>query len=928
MHLQTGSGKTFTMGTGLDGNLDESTQGNKIPISNYLILVGLVPRAVNYLMETLQRQYGNLDCNGNNSKDESFFEIYTSFLEIYNEEIVDLLAPTESCGTRSGASKRKSGGFSIREDAKGEIYLTGIREEKIVNGDEIFTLLQKGSLSRTTKSTEMNMVSSRSHAIFTLLLRQRREFGAKVLASKLHFVDLAGSERLKRTQAKGDRVKESISINSGLLALGNVISALGDPHKRSTHIPYRNSKLTRLLQDSLGGNSQTLMIACASPSSDNFLESLNTLKYADRAKNIQNIVQINEEIGGNGAFEAAQLKKQIASLKQEILHLRTSRRSENSETNANDSTSSAASSVYAKSMNSRSAMDQAEMARLRVQNSELKRRVTQMSKEKATIEAERDAFKAAAGPNAVKSSSMKLIAELKGRIAELETSATFNSIGTSVAPVNSTIINNSNIQAQQAPQTPIWLRQANVLVSKARDEIRENLQTIRKIEFENTSVGANMNESSNAMDEDEPMTPSKSSHQNSHNQNLQLLLTPSKSLQFSSSLSSLSHSGGVLQLTHAQFSAAVATRCESLMNRVRSDLALKEDLIRQFEICQAEYSSMRRNYDEKLRLVQENLQQAQRERDLAIKKATSANPSASAPTTTSISNRRYEERIKSLGKELNVARASAAEAQRALQARSSSAESSMKSLRVQLEAMRIEKSKLLARLAEETNKLKSDCFAHDSELTELRQREYRATESARKLKKAYDFQKALLQKRIEQNHQARHKIRHLLLALKKQRSGGSIGFDESEISEFMMDTGSENNSTDDCTTGIEPENDSSQAREEEPASASSAEVTADTQTTSANLHSDDDEILLQLNEQTEAVLNEEITMMDIDNISEESIEEKLNSGNHQQQQANIVNFIESQTGEVPRSALRHSPLISRRRDVFAKLEENKKNPFK
>lgn len=887
-----------------------------------------MPRAVNYLMETLQGQYGNLDCNGNNSNSGGpFFEIYTSFLEIYNEEIVDLLAPSESCGTRSGASKRKSGGFSIREDAKGEIYLTGIREEKIVNCDEIFALLQKGSLSRTTKSTEMNMVSSRSHAIFTLLLRQKREDGAKVLASKLHFVDLAGSERLKRTQAQGDRVKESISINSGLLALGNVISALGDPQKRSTHIPYRNSKLTRLLQDSLGGNSQTLMIACASPSSDNFVESLNTLKYADRAKNIQNTVQINEEIGGNGAFEVAQLKKQVATLKQEILHLRTSRRSENSENGQNENLSVSSSHNPVKSMNSRSAIDQAELARLRVQNSELKRRVTQMSKEKATIEAERDAYKAAAGPNAAKSSNVKLIAELKGRIAELETNATFTSVTTSNNQVSS---NNTHSHPHsqnqvQAPQTPVWLRQANALVSKARDEIRENLQTIRKIEYENTVVNA---PSEPLMDNDEPMTPSKSNnHTNSHV--LTLPMTPSKSLQFSSSQNSLSHSG-VLQLTQAQFSAAVATRCESLMNRVRSDLALKEDLIRQFEICQAEYSSMRRNYDEKLRLVQENLQQAQRERDLAIKKAISSYPANSVPAI-SISNRRYEEKIKALGKELNVARASAAEAQRALQNRSSTAESSMKSLRAQLEAMRVEKTKLLARLAEETSKLKNDFFAHDNELTELRQREYRATESARKLKKAYDFQKALLQKRIEQNHQARLKIRQLLLALKKQRSGSSIGIDEFEMAEFMMDTGIENtvensseNSGEDFPVtgaGTETERESSQPNARDDTVAFAADTTAEQQ--AAVQSDDDDEVLLQLNEQTEAVLNEEITMMDIDPVSEESTDEK-----HQQQNYNLINFIESQTGEVPRSALRHSPLISRRRDVFAKLEENKKNPFK
>lgn len=862
-------------------------------------------------MQSLQGQYGALDSSGNgkNPTSEPFFEIYTSFLEIYNEDIIDLLAPLESSSNNnnSGASKKKKHAtFSIREDAKGEIYLTGIREEKIVSGEEIFALLQKGSLSRTTKSTEMNMVSSRSHAIFTLLLRQRKGEGDKVLASKLHFVDLAGSERLKRTQAQGDRVKESISINSGLLALGNVISALGDPHKRSTHIPYRNSKLTRLLQDSLGGNSQTLMIACASPSSDNFVESLNTLKYADRAKNIQNSVKLNEEIGGNGAFEVAQLKKQVAALKQEILHLRTSRRSE-----ANDSNLSGGSdSLLMSSASSAKShtIDQAEMTRLRVQNSELKRRITQLSKEKATIEAERDAFKAAAGPKA-STQNVKLIAELKGRIAELESA---NSLKETMTANSSTTKSNSNssVSNAAAPQTPVWLRQANVLVSKARDEIRENLQTIRKIEFENVQSTSIPNME---MDEDEPMTPSKSTtiHGGSS------LIQP---IPFSLSQNSLSNPH-VLQLTQAQFAAAVATRCESLMSRVRSDLALKEDLIRQFEICQAEYSSMRRNYDEKMRLVHENLVQAQKERDLAIKKATAANPTPAVPTT-SISNRKYEERIKALGKELIAARASAAEAQKAMQTRVTSADSSMKSLRAQLEAMRSEKSKLMARLAEETSRLKNDCFAHDSELIELRQREYRATESARKLKKAYDFQKVLLQKKVEQNHQARNKIRQLLLALKKPRNAAS-GVIEDEL-EFMMSDASEERSCEiilsDGSDSIDQSEPQSQSQTKSLLGSKSASSTED------QGGSEDDEILLQLNAQTEAVLNDEIVMMEIDPPESENVNtEKFDGG----KSITLPHAIEeAPTGEMPRSALRHSPLISRRRDIFAKLEENKKNPFK
>ena len=131
-------------------------------------------------------------------------------------------------------------------------------------------------------------ISHHAHDTVSLLQNEAQEF--ENLTSKLVFVDLAGSERLKRTGATGDRAKEGISINGGLLALGNVISALGDEKRKASHVPYRDSKLTRLLQDSLGGNSQTLMVACVSPSDRDFMETLNTLKYANRAKDIKNKV--------------------------------------------------------------------------------------------------------------------------------------------------------------------------------------------------------------------------------------------------------------------------------------------------------------------------------------------------------------------------------------------------------------------------------------------------------------------------------------------------------------------------------------------------------------------------------------------------------------------------------------------------------------
>lgn len=172
----------------------------------------------------------------------------------------------------------------------------------------------------------MNAQSSRSHALFTILIRRQRalspeecglpEGDLETLTSKFHFVDLAGSERLKRTGATGERAREGISINCGLLALGNVISALGDKSKRATHVPYRDSKLTRLLQDSLGGNSQTLMIACVSPSDRDFMETLNTLKYANRARNIKNKVLLNQD---QSSRTIMQLRREIAALQMELL---------------------------------------------------------------------------------------------------------------------------------------------------------------------------------------------------------------------------------------------------------------------------------------------------------------------------------------------------------------------------------------------------------------------------------------------------------------------------------------------------------------------------------------------------------------------------------------------------------------------------------
>uniref|UniRef100_UPI0037E7265D kinesin-like protein KIF21A isoform X4 n=1 Tax=Semicossyphus pulcher TaxID=241346 RepID=UPI0037E7265D len=319
---QTGSGKTYTMGTGFDVNIMEEE-------------LGIIPRAVQHLFKGIEERRQAAQEQGRPVPE---FKINAQFLELYNEEVLDLFDSTRDMGM-----KQKSH-IKIHEDATGGIYTVGVTTRTVATAAEMMQCLKLGALSRTTASTQMNVQSSRSHAIFTIHLCQVRVCASdnqetetdnrvsngnsemdeyETLTAKFHFVDLAGSERLKRTGATGDRAKEGISINCGLLALGNVISALGDRSKRSSHVPYRDSKLTRLLQDSLGGNSQTVMIACISPSDRDFMETLNTLKYANRARNIKNKVMVNQD---KASQQISALRTEIARLQMELMEYKTGKR--------------------------------------------------------------------------------------------------------------------------------------------------------------------------------------------------------------------------------------------------------------------------------------------------------------------------------------------------------------------------------------------------------------------------------------------------------------------------------------------------------------------------------------------------------------------------------------------------------------------------
>uniref|UniRef100_A0A7N5ZZG6 Kinesin family member 13Ba n=1 Tax=Anabas testudineus TaxID=64144 RepID=A0A7N5ZZG6_ANATE len=259
---QTGSGKSYTM----MGSGDQP---------------GLIPRLCSALFERTQKE----------QREEESFTVEVSYMEIYNEKVRDLLDPKGGRQT-----------LRVREHKVLGPYVDGLSRLAVASYKDIESLMSEGNKSRTVAATNMNEESSRSHAVFNIILThtlkdlQSGTSGEKV--SRLSLVDLAGSERAAKTGAAGERLKEGSNINKSLTTLGLVISALaeqGSAKNKTKFVPYRDSVLTWLLKDCLGGNSRTAMVATVSPAADNYDETLSTLRYADRAKNIVNHAVVNED---------------------------------------------------------------------------------------------------------------------------------------------------------------------------------------------------------------------------------------------------------------------------------------------------------------------------------------------------------------------------------------------------------------------------------------------------------------------------------------------------------------------------------------------------------------------------------------------------------------------------------------------------------
>uniref|UniRef100_A0A672IGX6 Kinesin family member 15 n=1 Tax=Salarias fasciatus TaxID=181472 RepID=A0A672IGX6_SALFA len=284
---QTGSGKTFTMLGPSD--LDNFTHE----------LRGVIPRSFEYLFFLISREVEK------SSQSKSFL-CKCSFIEIYNEQIYDLLDTA-------------SASLFLRENIKKGVFVEGAVEKFVNSAAEAYQVLSMGWRNRRVASTSMNRESSRSHAVFTMTLESKESINevVNIRMSQLNLVDLAGSERQKDTHTEGSRLKEASSINRSLMCLGQVIMALVDvSNGKNRHICYRDSKLTFLLRDSLGGNAKTFIIANVHPGSKCFGETLSTLQFAQRAKLIKNKAVINEDTQGN----VRQLQAEVKKLKEQLAH--------------------------------------------------------------------------------------------------------------------------------------------------------------------------------------------------------------------------------------------------------------------------------------------------------------------------------------------------------------------------------------------------------------------------------------------------------------------------------------------------------------------------------------------------------------------------------------------------------------------------------
>ncbi|EFX66705.1 hypothetical protein DAPPUDRAFT_64459, partial [Daphnia pulex] len=728
---QTGSGKTYSMGTGLEADQQLCSMSDN---------VGILPRSVHHLFNGIEMLREEAIQIGQTPPE---FRVQAQFLELYNEEIIDLLEPT----TRGQRSDMR-----IHEDQMGGIYVAGATSKSVASTDEAMHCLHMGALARTTASTQMNAQSSRSHAIFTLHIRQQRLAPAQVgfppffssshagseletLSAKLHFVDLAGSERLKRTGATGDRAKEGISINCGLLALGNVISALGDAARKALHVPYRDSKLTRLLQDSLGGNSRTLMIACCSPSDRDFMETLNTLKYANRARNIKNRVVLNQD---RSSRTIALLRQEILQLQQELAEYKQGKRvvSEDGHEAVND-------------MFHENRLLQAENQTMRTRLKALQETVNSMTVRNVELQAQKAAStwsKAGSDSDITQMVQHYLmeIEELKARLCESESMA------------SQLRLRAATLQTNKSPHkgglSPRKLNSSvNVLIEEAKRNLEKDKTLLQKNQLRREISGGNdsameasvssMEPSSNAgqsramssgeaSDEEEDNTPSSAEGESDGGDG------DSGSSSSDDEANQADENGGM-------YSAELA--------ELTSEISVKQQLIEELELSQRRLDIMKHHYEEKLVQLQERIRATTEERDKVLA-GFAQNHGPSNPNVEGTLRRvreDYERKLSDLQSRLKKFQAAQQEHAKLLKSQGDS-ERQLKSLKNDLLDMKRNKVKLMQKMKEDANRHKEIELKRTREIAQLRKESRKRENEIRTLQMDKRVKETVLKRKQEE----------------------------------------------------------------------------------------------------------------------------------------------------------------------------------
>ncbi|TNM91392.1 hypothetical protein fugu_019772 [Takifugu bimaculatus] len=726
---QTGSGKTYTMGTGFDVNIGDDE-------------LGIIPRAVNHLFRGIEERKQAATAQGRPVPE---FKINAQFLELYNEEVLDLFDTA-----RDPEARKQRSNIKIHEDANGGIYTVGVTTRTVTSAAEMMQCLKIGALSRTTASTQMNVQSSRSHAIFTIHLCQVRvcapdnnetvtdnrlasnsdisEF--ETLTAKFHFVDLAGSERLKRTGATGDRAKEGISINCGLLALGNVISALGDRSKRSTHVPYRDSKLTRLLQDSLGGNSQTMMIACISPSDRDFMETLNTLKYANRARNIKNKVMVNQD---KASQQISALRTEIARLQMELMEYKTGKRmvGEDGMEGINDL-------VHENSM-------------LQTENNNLRVRVKAMQE---TIDAQRarltqilsdQAYQvmAKAGEGNEEIGNMiqnyiKEIEELRAKLLESEAVCENLRKSLSRASTRSSLYGGpgSFSSALVVPE-----KEANEVIEMAK----RNLEKLKKIKKKKKKSDHDEAEDADAEEDEYDLAGDETSEDSDSEEldekgeyNRPQLFYPSR----------------LKRVLDAASCAAEDVQAD--LANITCEIAIKQKLIDELENSQRRLHTLKQQYEQKLTMLQNKIRDTQLERDKVLHNIGSVE-SGMEEKAKKI-RVEYERKLSSMNKELQKLQSAQREHARLLK-NQSQYEKQLKKLQMDVTEMKKTKVALMRQMKEQQDRNRAAESRRNREIASLKKDQRRAEYQLKQMEAQKRQQEMMLRRKTEEVSALRRQVR-------------------------------------------------------------------------------------------------------------------------------------------------------------------------